>query len=150
MTWHLKDRELEKKLISIDSGFPEKLDKRCEKLDNNKDGDFPEYIPFVIGIHDHKIKIILSSRDVEKCPEYNPNTWNEYPNITPPKLQPMKIEFIKIIDDTVSKVRSFGVFYGGCWFIPEVDSCLDNYHYDGMALRKLIGFSNLRFRSWED
>lgn len=150
MAWHLKDRELEKKLISIDSGFPEKLDKRCEKLDNNKDGDFPEYIPFVIGIHDHKIKIILSSRDVEKCPEYNPNTWNEYPKVTPPQLQPMKIEFIKRIDGIVTQVREFGVFNKTFWFIPAVDSGLSNYHFKGMPVRLLNDFSNLRFRSWED
>lgn len=39
MTWHLKDRELEKKLIAIDTDFIERLNQNCEIWDSNHDGD---------------------------------------------------------------------------------------------------------------
>ena len=46
MTWHLKDRELEKKLIAIDPDFSEKLNQNCEIWDSNHDGDLFEFMHF--------------------------------------------------------------------------------------------------------
>ena len=92
MTWHLKDRELEKKVIAIDLEFVKKLSEKCEGFDNNKDGDFPEIIPFAIDIYDEKLKLFLNSSYVEKVPSYDPNKWNDYPAVTPPEGVLMRVE----------------------------------------------------------
>lgn len=92
MTWHLKDRELERKLIAIDSGFLEKLNEACEKLDNNKDGDFPEHKRFAITLGNNNIDVIFNGSHVEKVPNYDPKIWNEYPEVTPPEGVLMRVE----------------------------------------------------------
>lgn len=93
MTWHLKDKELEKKLIDIDSEFSEKLNKKCEWIENDHNGNFLlKHIPFSFDIHNEEIRIFLTTRDVEKYPDYNPNDWNEFPTVKPPTNIWMRIE----------------------------------------------------------
>ena len=76
MAWHLKDKELEQKLIGIDTDFSERLNQLCEKWDSNKDGDLYEYmqfsVPFFHGDRLHG-EVIFSGDEVEKINEYNPN-----------------------------------------------------------------------------
>lgn len=107
MTWHLKDRELERKLIAIDSGFLEKLNEACEKLDNNKDGDFPKHKNFSIEINNGVVKVFLNSVSVEKCTRYDPNKWNDYPEVTPPEGILMRVE--------TDRFRDCAIFKDGYW-----------------------------------
>lgn len=153
MPLRLKDRKLEEKLLAIDPDFLQRVRTIDNVIYEPKENIVKGGTSFVFEILANKRplgEVVFSEDDIEHIPEYNPNAWNEFPKVTPPKLQPMKIEFIKRIDGLVSKVRTFGLFNGDFWFIPEVDSSLDNYHYDGMSLRQLTDFNNLRFRSWED
>lgn len=157
MTWHLKHRDLEQKLLALDHNFLINLNVyfdifRADEKFNNKPGIIciKEKFEVPISTPGHSIlRLDVDPNDLVEILEYNPNGWNEYPKVTPPKLQPMKIEFLKRIDGLVSMVRAYGVFNNDLWFIPAVDSGLDNYHYDGMPLRQLKDFSYLRFRSWE-
>ena len=50
MTWHLKNKELEKKLMAIDPSFEVELNRICENLDSNKDGDLFPYKKFCIAL----------------------------------------------------------------------------------------------------
>ena len=95
MTWHLKDRQLEQKLIAIDSEFREKLNKECERLDSNNDKDLFIYNQVILSlIHNSNLlgKIHFCGEDVEYIPEYDPQNWNKYPEVTPPENVLMRVE----------------------------------------------------------
>lgn len=83
MTWHLKDRELEKKLIAIDSDFIERLNQSCEIRDSNHDRDLFELMHFEqILRYKNKLlgNLLFTGDQLEEVPEYNPKAWNEFPN----------------------------------------------------------------------
>ena len=88
MPWHLKDRELEKKLISIDSDFIERLNRNCEIWDSNHDGDLFEFKQFTQKLI-YKLKLlgdlVFSGNELEYIPEYNPHAWNDSRKVTPPE-----------------------------------------------------------------
>lgn len=130
MTWHLKDRELEKNLIKVDPEFLSKLNTACETLDTNKDGDFYKYqICFVKLNHYGKIigELFLTRDDIEYKTTYNPYAWNPYPEVTPPENELMRIE---CYDGTCGA----GTFVNGEW------------HEDGTDELPYV----TRFRPWND
>lgn len=88
MTWHLKDRELEKKLIAIDPDFTEKLNQNCEIWDSNHDGDLCELMHFEqILRYKNKLlgNLLFTGVQLEEVPEYNPKIWNDSRKVTPPE-----------------------------------------------------------------
>lgn len=96
MTWHLKDRELENKLIAIDPYFSEKLNRNCEMWDSNKDGDLFEFQHFMQRLtYKYKLlgEVVFSGSEIEEVSEYNPKDWNEYPKVIPPRHEPLRVEF---------------------------------------------------------
>ena len=73
MTWHLKDRELEKKLIAIDPDFSEKLNQNCEIWDSNHDGDLCELMHFEqILRYKNKLlgNLLFTGVHLENIPDY--------------------------------------------------------------------------------
>lgn len=92
MTWRLKDRDLEKKLIAID---PEFVDKLQIKEGCGKHGFYLDLGGCVycgdVGVP--KIQVYFVQEDLEEVPEYNPHKWNEYPKVTPPDNVLMLVEF---------------------------------------------------------
>ena len=139
MTWHLKDRELEKKLIAIDPDFTEKLNQNCEIWDSNHDGDLCELMHFEqILRYKNKLlgNLLFTGVQLEEAPEYNPKDWNEFPKVKPPYDVMMRIEtctgdgckgFYKRLED------------GDRWCNPN-------------HLLMTEAFSDIveRFRPWED
>lgn len=128
MTWHLKDRELEKKLIAIDPNFVKTLtDTVEEKLANNWVND--DHVANVEltynGIYLGTVSFFTNRLD--KVPEYNPKAWNEYPKVEPPKHEPLRVEFAD-----KSGTKAF------------FDDCLREY-----ITAKRID-SPCRYRPWED
>lgn len=84
MTWHLKDRELEEKLIAIDPEFVDKLQIKegC--------GNYGFYLDLGgcvycgdVGVP--KIQVYFVQEDLEEVPEYNPHGWNDSRTVTPPE-----------------------------------------------------------------
>ena len=139
MTWHLKDRELEKNLIKVDPEFLSKLNTACETLDTNKDGDFYKYQTCFVKLnHFGKIigELFLTRDDIEYKTTYNPNAWNKYPEVTPPEGVLMRVEFIF---DSILR-RNCSIFENGAWRITQKGDPSYNITLDGVT----------RFRPWED
>lgn len=88
MTWHLKDRELENKLIAIDTDFIERLNQNCEIWDSNHDEDLCELMHFEqILRYKNKLlgNLLFTGVQLEEVPEYNPKIWNDSRKVTPPE-----------------------------------------------------------------
>ena len=97
MTWHLKDRELEKKLIAIDCEFLDNLnDAVNEKIEEFSPGRIEEGdLITLMFCRDHQIELgelYFLFHELEEVAEYNPHAWNEYPKVTPPEGVPMRVE----------------------------------------------------------
>lgn len=84
MTWHLKDRELEEKLIAIDPEFVDKLqtEEGCGKHGFYLDLGGCVYCGDC-GVP--KIQIYLVREELEEVAEYNPNAWNDSRKVEPPR-----------------------------------------------------------------
>lgn len=135
MTWHLKDRELEKKLIAIDPEF-------IDKLQMTKGyGNYGFYLNLGGYVYSGdcgvpKIQIYLVPEDLEEVPEYNPNGWNEFLKVKPPYNVMMRVE--------THTGQGYKLFYnhlgdGDFW-------CDPNY----LLMSKAFSDDVTRFRPWED
>lgn len=134
MAWHLKDRELEKKLIAIDPDFVDNLQKAVEYHEN----DSTVFVGLGSGIAGRS-RLIIEFRwgELEEIPKYEPNDWNEYPKVTPPYDVMMLIDLAK---------KTYGLkgFYrhskeGDCWCFA-----------DGSTVPTCLSEKIIRFRPWED
>lgn len=161
MTWHLKDRELEKNLIKVDPEFLSKLNTACETLDTNKDGDFYKYQTCFVKLnHFGKIigELFLTRDDIEYKTTYNPHAWNNYPEVTPPKRVLMRIEYKDSEGNLVRECAMFVDVVGAPlpsywmtanWNGKEEDIVEDAYRIDSNNYLIEDGMK-LRFRPWED
>lgn len=130
--WHLKDRELEKKLIAIDCVFLYNLnDAVNEKIEEFSPGWMEEGdLITLMFCRDHQIELgelYFLFSELEEVPEYNPHAWNEYPKVKPPQHEPLRVEFAD-----KSGTKAF------------FDDCLREY-----VTAKRID-SPCRYRPWED
>lgn len=139
MTWHLKDRELEKKLIEICPDFLECIDFAIQTKE--KDADYI-YLEFdrerenvTLGFN----YLYFWDDELEDIPEYNPKAWNKFPKVKPPYDIMMRIEF-----ENGEGTKGF------------YKHCLDGSDYwfgnSRMAFSKNMLINNpiKRFRPWED
>ena len=153
MTWHLKDRELEKKLLEIDPDFSEKLNQNCEKWDSNGDGDLFEFKHFTQSLT-YKSKLlgdlIFSGNELTNI-EYNPKSWNEFPMVTPPDRKMMQIEYDRDFGCGAMKVRVIGIYseFRKCWFMFDPNSD-EGFSHLGCPICRIGIYENLRFRQLED
>lgn len=140
MTWHLKDRELEKKIIAIDPEFLKRLQTNQKILFS----PLPPIVPSLLPTHEilkgalkYEFelrtkkgilgKLVFNEFELEDIPEYNPHAWNEYPKVTPPQNKPLRVEF-------ADKGGTKAFF----------DDCLREY-ITGKEIN-----APCRFRPWED
>lgn len=133
MTWHLKDRYLEKSLLKTDPQFLEKLNKAYEAAFEGTDADIEVEIVLNKGV---SYTANISTLTLEKRPDYNPNTWNAYPDVDPPEGVMMQI--IEEVGNGILR-RTCALFNDGNWA----------YEYDGepsYSCRSDVKF----FRPWED
>lgn len=121
MTWHLKDRELEHKLIEIDADFSENLNRTCESLDTNKDGDFCNYQQVRVNLrHDSKLfTVVFLGSDVESVPNYNAGGWNHWPETKPEECVLMEIR-----KDDNDETPRFLFFLDGIWYHAMGCTCI--------------------------
>lgn len=136
MTWHLKDRELERKLVELYPSFLDDLkfgvmnkgNRHCVHVECTRvrgNGDIPNDT------------VSFWDDELEEVPEYNPHAWNNYPEVTPPYDVMMLIDLAK---------KTYGLkgFYrhseeGDCWCYP-----------DGLLMPKAYSDNVMRYRPWED
>jgi len=122
MTWHLKDRELEKKLIAIDPGFGEKLNQNCEIWDSNHDGDLFELKHFEqILRYKNKLlgNLLFTGDQLENIPDYNAGGWNHWPETKPEECVLMEIKI-----DGDEDHHGFNFFLNDIWYHSMGCSCI--------------------------
>ena len=91
MTWHLKDRELERKLNDLvgENEFTKALNQACLGI------GFRKTIIVKFGPNTGYIKgsfrCYFEEEELTNI-GYNPKTWNSYPDVTPPKYTFMRYE----------------------------------------------------------
>lgn len=143
MTRHLKDRELEKKLIAIDPEF-------IDKLQMTKGyGNYGFYLNLGGYVYSGdcgvpKIQIYLVPEDLEEVQEYNPKDWNDSRKVTPP-------------EDVIFRARIYRTsFIGEMWVDYECLIYKNSGWYKVRDCEPLGGRLNLdygeyvEFMPWED
>ena len=135
MTWHLKDRELEKKLIEIAPDFVDSLNESL-KLGEYEENSWTYRVLFGPYEDCYKFEMHVYDDELEELPEYNPKGWNEFPNVEPPYNVMMRIEMYN------------GLGLAGFYkhFIEGDQWCYAN----GAPLPQAYSNSVKRFRPWED
>lgn len=151
MTWHLKDRELEEKIIAIDPEFLKRLHINQEILFSPLPSTSPSLslsqlreILKAAPKYEFELrtkkgilgKLVFDEFELEDIPEYNPHEWNNYPEVTPPEGVPMRVESKKFQNSKIVFTRECAIFRNGEWTHPEIGYPM---------VRK-----SCRFRPWED
>lgn len=132
MEYKLKNKEFEDSLNKFVCGFNESFQRDCtEQYDDRFD--------FVkVYLENSPIESInINKSYICECPEYNPNTWNEYPKVTPPEGVIMRVE--AGINGDRRNIKTSAIFVCGKW-------CEPNIKRDP----SVIGSWITRFRPWED
>ena len=147
MTWHLKDRELERKLVAIDCDFLNNLNDAVKEKTEEFSSDRLEEGDLItlMFCRDSQIelgKLYFLFSELEKVPEYNPKAWNEYPKVKPvePGIYRLEVKF-----RTGSATRCYAAVFTFSndknWYIYGEGIRIDTSVLDG-------GY--VRFRPWED
>lgn len=144
MAWHLKDRELEEKLIAIDPEFVDKLQIKegC--------GNYGFYLDLGgcvycgdVGVP--KIQVYFVQEDLEEVPEYNPHGWNEYPKVIPPKNVVMRCEIYTERYDTDTPEPKGGKL------IERTSGVFDGFKWNLYSLSLSISENwTIRYRPWDE
>lgn len=127
MTWHLKDRALERKLNDLvgDNKFTEALNHACCAIGYKKTivVKFGPNTGYIKG----SFRCYFEEDELTNI-GYDPQNWNSFPDVTPPEGVYMRVEF-------EDKSGGKAVFYKNEW--------LDT---DGT----LFSFNPVKFRPWDD
>ena len=143
----LKDRDLEKQLSSFGNG-----DFSC-CLNAAYENRIPEEDTFIVrfGGLNKKYNIVrLSAKfsidEIEEIPEYNPNTWNEFPSVTPPDGKLLRVE-----------VYIPGSHDGPEIFNEKIVKCCCGYYNHGYLLERDSNYPikktnsyHIRVRPWNN
>lgn len=145
--YRLKDQELQKKLDEISDG---EFSKNLHKFDENhfasywgktifftiNEDDDGEELEESKHIREPQFGVWFNIGEIEEVPEYNPNDWNVFPDVTPPEGVWMRTEH-RDETDPPGIIRKVGaVFQDGTW-----------RNSTGEAYPSYISIK--RFRPWE-
>lgn len=90
MTWHLKDESLEKKLIELCPEFIDNLQVAVERKIPGDDGVCVGFLRHDRGKpYGNELWFWIS--ELVKVKEYDPDEWNEYPEIKPPEGEYLRV-----------------------------------------------------------
>ena len=133
MKYKLKDEKLAEHFRAIYSLFDKELNDACEdELENSYD-----YVLVEVKRYCEAFDVLyIAKSEIEFA--YNPNDWNQYPEINPPYGVPMRIEY----KDKLGVIRRTCGFF----FSPESDEPDFWIDFNGNK----IEFKKLKFRPWED
>lgn len=138
MTWHLKDRELEKKLEEFSGGnFVNSLNQEIES--DGIDSEFVVRVGFgrkLLGDDDKDNCLLFRTDELEEVVEYDPHVWNEFPKVKPPYNVMMRVE--------THTGQGYKLFYnhlgdGDFWCDPNF-----------LLMPKAFSDDVTRFRPWSD
>lgn len=140
MTWHLKDRELEKKLIAIDPEFIDKLQMTKGYGNHGFRLNLGGYV-YSGDCGVPKIQIYLVQEDLEEAPEYNPKIWNDSRKVTPPEDVVFRAKIYRAEGEKV--LYECLIFRRSVWYrvINGKPLGIQFYLYEG---------DYVEFKSWED
>lgn len=107
--YRLKDQELQKKLDEISDG---EFSKNLHKFDENhfasywgktifftiNEDDDGEELEESKHIREPQFGVWFNIGEIEEVPEYDPNAWNSFPEVTPPEDVLMRVE--TVVGDT--------------------------------------------------
>lgn len=135
--YRLKNAELQRHLDAISGGA---FTANLTTGDFEFDKDDMAVVTFGSSMHDTKIiagkfSVILHKNETYVLAEYNPNDWNDFPDVTPPENVLMRVE-------TTTGSKFCGYYHtfaeGGCW-------C----YQDGTVCSEATSKSVERYRPWE-
>lgn len=142
MKYRLKDEDLQRKLDALtDNKFSKSFEKSSEHVDVCKDY-CEDFVICGVGV----IRVRLYENSFEKVPEYDPNHWNEWPDVEPPEGVLMRVEVkyrdrdLDTPEPTFGKIRerTCARFTGEYWIRSDGSSIL--FQMDEIV----------RFRPWEE
>lgn len=146
MVWHLKDRELEKKLIAIDCEFLDNLnDAVNEKIEEFSPGWIEEGdLITLMFCRDHQIELgelYFLFHELEEVHEYNPHAWNDSRKVTPPEDVVFRAKVYRAEGETV--LYECLIFRRSVWYrvINGKPLGIQFSLYEG---------DYVEFKSWED
>lgn len=131
--YRLKDRELQKKLDEISGGS------FTESLESIKK---PSCIVFQARNGGPAMSVNLTKQDIEQFLEYNPNDWNIWPEVAPPKHVYMRVELrTKGTDLDTPEPRLGKVYFQGCGYWDGREWIVLGCH--------VLPDSEVRYQPWE-
>lgn len=140
MAWHLKDRELEKKLIEIAPDFVESLNESL-KLGEYEENSWTYRVWFGPYEDCYKFEMHVYDDELEEVPEYNPHTWNDSRKVTPPEGVVFRAKVYRAEGETV--LYECLIFRRSVWYrvINGKPLGIQFSLYEG---------DYVEFKSWED
>ena len=136
MTWHLKDRELEKKLTELCSDFLETLSYSVYSKRDDENYIFVSFDRDKSGNSLGSNNLWFWMDELEEVPEYNPKAWNEFPKVKPPYNVMMRVE--------TYTGQGYKLFYA---HFKDGDSWSDPNH---LLMSEAFKESVTRFRPWSE
>ena len=112
-TYRLRDRKLQQKLDEL-SHFSEMLKTMGRFLVKKQATN--------VQLGESRFTVTLFREDIEIAPEYDPNDWNAYPDVTPPEGVLMLVECIDEDDKTFKTCAEYvGDGYGAYYWRNEYE-----------------------------
>lgn len=122
MTYRLKDRVLQNHLDAISNGeFSRCLQTELQDIrgSGTTDADYRVFFGFMSGRAElvNRFSMLLYEHEIEAIPENNPNEWNIWPKVAPPKDVCMRVELrTKGTDLDTPEPRLGKVYFQGCGY----------------------------------
>ena len=123
--YRLKDQELQKKLDEISDGdFSRQIEGNLQSLRGYgmSDADYRLFFGELSSRYEivNRFSMLLYENEIEVFEEYNPNDWNNFPEVTPPDGVLIRVE--------TEGGRKFCGYYhtfaeGGCWCYEDGTVC---------------------------
>ena len=137
--YRLKDKERQKTLELALPRFAEELNRACEDQVDDKTA-----LVHVMHIPDYSSEggawtITFKKDEIESCPAYDPNNWNNYPEVEPPVGLTMRLEVFPPGSGGRRGLRYAAQFLGGKW-----------HKYGSRQPITTNEGDTVRFRPWED
>lgn len=137
--YRLKDKERQRAFELALPHFVEELNRACMEQVDDETATI-----YVTHLHNHDFSgwmwsVIFTKDEIESCPAYDPNNWNDYPEVEPPVEVPMRLEVFSTESIVCGGQRYAAQFLGGKW-----------HKYGSRQPITTNEGDTVRFRPWED